>query len=83
MLDIEEFLSSGAFVETAQGPHFCQPGHMYVLTFDGGTRYTLKAQEVTYINGKQTVVFHPLDGKTAPCGIVKALESITDLEEHE
>jgi len=78
MLDIEEFLGSGAFVETAQGLHFCQPGHMYVLSIDG-TRYTLKAETITYINGKETVVFHPVDGEMAPVGIVQGLESIKDI----
>jgi hypothetical protein len=80
MLDIEAFLSSGAFVKTDQGPHFCQPGHLYVMTISG-VNYTLKASEVTVINGKETVIFSPVDIGGGPMGIVSNLEMITDLEE--
>jgi hypothetical protein len=83
MLDIEEFLGSGAFVETAQGPHFCQPGHKYVLVF-GGRAYAVKAESVTVMDGRETVVFHPLDADvflSPPLGIVQELESIKDIKE--
>ena len=78
-MTVDEFLDSGHFVDTAEGPHFCQPGKYYVL-YAGGQSGLVKATEVTHIGDRKTVVFAMVEESGLSIGASR-LERIEDATE--
>lgn len=77
-MTIDEFLDSGAFVETKEGPHFCQIGKYYVLYVNGQSG--LVRASVTYGVSRKTMVFSMAEESALPIGPGR-LERIEDATE--
>lgn len=64
-MTIEEFLDSGAFVDTNEGPHFCQLGKHYRVYVHGASA-EVKADYIIERHPKSEMVFALVNSSGAP-----------------